>query len=340
MGKKKKILIVLIVIFAIVLSGFILYTNENNKAINHPLKASKPVRVVVKEGDSLYGVMNELKNNNQLNNIYLMKLYIKNKNIKTNKIKAGNYLFKEDITLEQFINNLTNGLFNEDAIKITIPEGYDIEHIAASFEQKGLISKEKFLLSCKEYSVPTFVKKDQNRKYLLEGYLFPDTYDFTKGMDGKEIIDIMIKRFESVINEISKDKMSKPEELDKIITMASIVEKEAEKSEEQGKVASVFYNRINKKMKLQSCATVLYSMGVHKDKLSYEDLKIKSPYNTYIVDGLPAGPICCPGKKAIKAAIEPEKTNYLYFVSNNNGTHFFTDDYNKFLEVKKKTQGD
>jgi UPF0755 protein len=159
-------------------------------------------------------------------------------------------------------------------------------------------------------------------------------------MDGEKIISIMYNRFEEVVKDLKDQYEIQDEELDKIITLASIVEKEAEVNEERGKVASVFHNRIKKGIKMESCATVLYAMGKHKDKLYYKDLEIKSPYNTYKNMGLPPGPICSPGIESIKATINPEKTNYLYFVSNNDGTHFFTDNYAEFLKVKKITQGD
>ena len=161
-------------------------------------------------------------------------------------------------------------------------------------------------------------------------------------MQGDKIIDKMLDRFNYVIKEIEKENniKIKDEDMDKLISMASVIEKEAEKDGERGKIASVFYNRIDKKMKMESCATVLYALGYHKDKLYYKDLKIKSPYNTYLNTGLPIGPICSPGKNSIKAALNPEKTDYLYFVSKNNGTHFFTKNYNDFLKVKKETQGD
>jgi len=238
--------------------------------------------------------------------------------------------------------NLKEGIYDNRPIKVTIPEGYNIDEIGNKLEKQGIIKKEDFIKSIKEYKTPSFVKEDKNRKYSLEGYLFPDTYEFFKGMQGDKIIDKMLDRFNYVIKEIEKENniKIKDEDMDKLISMASVIEKEAEKDAERGKVASVFYNRIDKKMKMESCATVLYALGYHKDKLYYKDLKIKSPYNTYLNTGLPIGPICSPGKNSIKAALNPEKTDYLYFVSKNNGTHFFTKNYNDFLKVKKETQGD
>lgn len=159
-------------------------------------------------------------------------------------------------------------------------------------------------------------------------------------MDGEKVISTMYNRFEKVAEDLKNKYKIKDEELDKIITLASIVEKEAEVNVERGKVASVFHNRVKKGMKMESCATVLYAMGKHKEKLYYKDLEINSPYNTYKTIGLPPGPICNPGIESIEATIKPEETNYLYFVSNNDGTHFFTDNYAEFLKVKKTTQGD
>ncbi|WP_264852186.1 endolytic transglycosylase MltG, partial [Clostridium omnivorum] len=153
--------------------------------------------------------------------------------------------------------------------------------------------------------------------------------------------DMMIKNFETVLKDVEnkKNRTLNTSDIDRVITMASIVEKEAEKDEERGKVAAVFYNRLNKGMKLQSCATVLYTLGVHKDKLYDKDLAAPGPYNTYIVKALPAGPICSPGRKSIEAAIDPPTTKDIYFVSKNDGTHFFTDSYTEFEKVKKQYQG-
>lgn len=200
-----------------------------------------------------------------------------------------------------------------------------------------MISKEEFLKAVKEYNAPSYIKKNSERKYQLEGFLFPDTYEFEKDISGEEIIERMLLRFEEVISEIEQATGKKIDKnnLDDIVTMASIVEKEAERDDERGKVASVFYNRIEQHTKFQSCATVLYALGYHKAEVSNEDIKVNSPYNTYKVDGLPIGPIACPGKASLNAAINPEKTNYLFFISNDDGTHTFTDNDKEFMRLKE-----
>lgn len=334
-----KFFILCIVSLVLVIGGTLYLVNNK---VKYPLKSNEEkVKFQVTQKESLVDVIEDLSKNNNIKSKQLLKWYV-NRNYGNVTIKSGEYSFSKNIPLEKFVRYLKVGIKDDQAVKVSIPEGYDIEHIGQTLEKKGIISKADFIKSCKEYELPSFIKKDSRRRYALEGYLFPDTYQFLKGSSGKEIIDAMLNRFSEVINTVEKDsgKSITIEDLDKIITMASLIEKEVDIQDERGKAASVFYNRLNKNMKLQSCATVLYALGVHKDKLYYKDLKINSPYNTYIVEGLPAGPISNPGKECIKAALNPEKTNYLFFVSNNDGTHFFSDNEKKFLEVKKITQGE
>lgn len=336
--KNKKLFVFMVLVIIIFISARQYY---NHKVILHPFKAaSGNVNVYVENGESLYGVIEKMAKSSQINSSFLMKFYIRNKKVNTG-IKIGKYVFPSGIKLDDLINCLNKGIYDNDTVRVTIPEGFDIKHIAKTLDEKGIIKENEFIASCKEYTLPSYIKNDPKRKYELEGYLFPDTYELKKNMKGKEIIDIFLNRFEYVINDIEKSNniTIEHDKVDSIIIMASIVEKEIKTEDERGKAASVFYNRLKKGMKLQSCATVLYALGYHKDKLSNNDLKVKSPFNTYIVKALPEGPICCPGKSSIIAAIKPDNTNFLYFVSNNDGTHTFTSNYNEFLNVKKKTQG-
>ena len=154
--------------------------------------------------------------------------------------------------------------------------------------------------------------------HALEGFLFPDTYHFDKDSTAKVVIDTMINRFEEIIAEIQNELSVEISEdkIDEIVTMASIVEREIIHDNERPKAASVFYNRISAGMPLQSCATVIYALGVHKNVLYYSDLEIDSKYNTYKYNSLPVGPIASPGKQSIKASINPDNTDYLYFILN------------------------
>lgn len=334
-GKKK--LLIFLLVFAITVLIGVMYVRNT---VNYPFKVTNDKEFEVRTGDTLYSVLNRLNSEGVIKNSVFVKAYIKYNKIQGN-IKPGLYVLKSDESLNEFVNSVRKGEYDKNVAFVTIPEGYTINQIAALLEQKGVISKDNFIKACKDYKIPGYIKTDSKRNYQLEGYLFPDTYQLKLNMKGKDIIDFMLKNFDKKLMALlKKDNISLDKsKYDDIITMASIVEGEAEEDSERPKIASVFYNRLKIKMKLQSCATVEYVLGVHKTKLYDKDTQKPSVYNTYIVDGLPEGPICNPGIKSIEAALKPSSTDYLYFVSYNNGTHFFTKDLNKFEEVKKKTQG-
>lgn len=339
--KKKYFIRATVVILVLIASVTFLVNRNTKKVINTPLvSTTDKVDFEIKPGQTLTDVIAGLNSMGLIKDKKIVMGYIEKHGL-ASQVVPGKYSISNFASLENLVYYMNNGILDNKPVKVTIPEGYDVEGIAGLLESKGLISKSEFLKSCKEYKLPGYIKNDINRKYALEGYLFPDTYEFYKGSKGQAIIDEMTSRFKDIIDDISKKtgKTITNEELDKYITMASVVEKEAKVQTERGKVASVFYNRLKINMKLESCATVLYALGYHKDVLSYDDLKVDSAYNTYKVHGLPAGPIANPGRACIEAAISPESTNYLYFVSKNNGTHFFSNNYNEFLNVKAVTQG-
>ena len=330
----KKIGLLIGVLIVCVLAGIYQY----KKIIQHPIITSEDIHVNVENGDTLYSILDDLNQNGAVKNSSIIKFYIKKNGVKSN-IHTGKFFIPKDSTVNEIITILSTVGNEEDIIKVTIPEGFDIKEIAKVLQEKGIINSEKFIESCKTYKLPTYIYENENRNFNLEGFLFPATYELKAGMSGNVIIKSMVDKFYITINEINKEKPIDMKKLDDIIIMASIVERETSDATERNKVASVFYNRLDKDIKLQSCATVLYSLGKHKEKIYNKDLEVKSPYNTYKVEGLPVGPICSPGKASIKAVLSPAKTNYLYFVLNKDGKHFFTDNYNEFLKVKAVTQG-
>lgn len=312
--------------------------SQYKKIIQHPIKTNKDVLVTVKNGDTLYSILDDLNQNGVIKKSNIIKFYIKINEVKSN-VHSGKFLIPKDVTALELITILSTLGNEKDTIKVTIPEGFDINEIAELLQQKGIINKEKFIESCKTYKLPTFIVENGNRKFNLEGFLFPSTYELKAGMSGDVIIKMMVDKFYNTVNKINKEKPFDIKNLDNIIIMASIVEKETNNKNERNIISSVFYNRLKKDIKLQSCATVLYALGIHKEKLYNKDLEVKSPYNTYKVTGLPVGPICNPGDASIKASLSPAKTNYMYFVLNNDGKHFFTDNYKEFLKIKAVTQG-
>lgn len=317
-------------------------------SLKHPFLNNGKLQVDVKNGDNLNSIIDSLDKKKEINNAGLMKIYIKYSKMDS-RIKTGSYVFQQKLTISKFVNNLNKGLFDENTVKVTIPEGFNLKQIAKTLESKGVISQSDFIESCTSYTLPAFIKNDASRTYTLEGFLFPDTYNFRKNMKGKDVIDMMVKRFEYVISDIEKkdNKNLSTDEIDKNLIIASMIEKEADKDEDRPKIASVFYNRLSAKMPLQSDVTVLYAYGItniyelstdgilHTNKLS-----LKSPYNTYYVNTLPEGPICNPGRASIEAAINPAKTDYYYFVATKDGVLYsktekeHNDYVNKYINNK------
>ena len=172
----------------------------------------------------------------------------------------------------------------------------------------------------------------------LEGFLFPDTYSVPKGSNEKFIINEMLKRFDEIYTPDMRKKAKKMGYTDReIVTVASIIERETVLDDERAKVASVIYNRLDKNMKLQMCSCVQFLLGKQKHFLDENDISIESPYNTYIYEGLPPGPIACPGKASLEAALNPAKTDYIYFVVSDkgDGSMKFSKDYDEFLKNKE-----
>ena len=215
---------------------------------------------------------------------------------------------------------------------------YTIDDIAEKLEENNICNSKEFIDSVKNYELPKYISNNPNKRYNLEGFLFPDTYSFNKNENADFIIKTMLNRFEKVWQEIVEDlNISIPEEeIEKKVNVASIIEKEAVVDSERSFISSVIYNRIAIGMPLQIDATVIYSYGYHIEKMYEKYLEIDSPYNTYMYYGLPIGPISNPGRASLMAALKPEKTDYLYYLLESEYTHYFTDNYDDFLRRKEE----
>lgn len=244
-----------------------------------------------------------------------------------NTLKAGTYRLSPGMGTVGIVKVLAQG--KVDLIRFTIPEGASVLEIAALLEKKSLASKERFLyLATGQDRDFTVIEGDMEFSGNLEGYLFPDTYAVESGITEEAIIAMMIKGFAKAVlpewSEQEVDERAKALGLHDVITLASIIEKEAKLPEDRPLVASVFYNRLRLNMPLQSCATVQFALGSWKARLSLDDLKIDSPYNTYVVPGLPPGPIASPGLSSVRAALEPAVSDYLFFAADQKGGHVFS----------------
>lgn len=235
-------------------------------------------------------------------------------------IIPGEYEFQGGMTPADLLDKITKGDVLQYAV--TIPEGYSIEQIAGLLQEKGLADQDAFIQLTRDQQFLTQLKL---QVFDLEGYLFPDTYYFTRNMKPEAIIQTMVGRFEqSWTSQLQERASELGMSLHQIVTLASVIEKETGLSQERGLISGVFHNRLRKKIPLQSDPTVIYALDRFDGNLRKKDLAVESPYNTYRVRGLPPGPIANPGEASIRAALYPIPTNFLYFVSRNDGSHKFS----------------
>lgn len=248
-------------------------------------------------------------------------------------VKAGRCQLGPGMNLFRIVKELRRGI--PDQIRITVPEGLTAGEVAALFSGKGIANRDRFLALLKDEQ---FIKEIMGGdwKGTLEGFLFPDTYDFSLNSTEEEIITKMVKRFGEVFE--TEVGVVTPMQKREIIIIASIVEKEAKKADERPIIAGIFYNRLRRGYPLQSCATVQYALGKHKERLYYKDLEVNSPYNTYRYSGLPPGPIANPGLASIRAAAAPANVDYLYFVARSDGSHVFSSTYRQHLIAQKMVE--
>ncbi len=235
-------------------------------------------------------------------------------------VKAGEYELSPSMSAYQVLDILVKGRVKEYVV--TFPEGYSIKEIARTLARKGLVDEKEFIEKAMDRE---FARSLGLPGPTLEGYLFPDTYRFTKNMGVEDIIKKMTERFKHIYNtefrELARRRGMTTKE---VITLASIIEKEAGSREEMRDISAVFHNRLKKGYRLESDPTVIYGIPDFDGNLTRKHLKTWTPYNTYLIYGLPPGPIANPGRTAIHAALNPSPADYLYFVSKNDGTHHFS----------------
>ncbi len=248
-----------------------------------------------------------------------------------NKIKAGEYKLDPRNPPKKILRTLAEG--KVIIHKVTIPEGYNLWDIAALLEKEDLLSKQEFLTKAFDTKL---LKKLGIPGNTAEGYLFPDTYIFYKGISAEKILTKMVHQFFKVWSEFAPRAKQLGLSMHQVVTLASIVEKEAKIPEERYLIAGVFWNRLKRGMPLQADPTVRYVLKKFNSVLSHKDLQVKSPYNTYIHSGLPPGPICNPGKEAIRAVLYPKKTDYLYFVAKGDGSHYFSHTLKEHIQAIKR----
>jgi UPF0755 protein len=297
----------IILLFAFLIFGSFLWWKNGLSPVDSINK--KNVSFVIQKGSGLKEITSELKAAGLIKSRVVFFLYTRLNKFE-NKIQAGNFTLSPSMTAQEIAQNLTHGRMSPN--NILFREGIRATEIAEILKR----------------NIPTYNSSWENILISNEGYLFPSTYDMPKDTDIETVVSLMKNKFEQEYKKLdtSKTKLSKNE----IVTLASLVEREAKSAEDRPLVAAVLLNRLEIGMKLELCATVQYALGYSQEQktwwkngITFEDIKISSPYNTYKNAGLPPTPIANPGIEALEAVINPTKTDYLYWISDKSGhLHF------------------
>ncbi|MBT2688017.1 endolytic transglycosylase MltG [Bacillus sp. ISL-47] len=333
---RKIVLIVAIILFIsaiAVIGGGYFYINSALKPADPESDQQKKVEIPI--GSSVTGIAKILEENGIIKDARVFKYYVKFKN--EAGFMAGEYELKPSMTMPEILDSLKTGKVMEQLVfKITIPEGKQLEQISGIIGEKinqepeAVFKKlnDKAFIESLMAEYPDLLTDEilaENIKYPLEGYLFPATYPFYKEDPTiEEVVKVMLDKTEAVINEYRGEMEQQEFTAHKLLTMASLIEEEATEKVDRDQIASVFYNRIDTGMPLQTDPTVLYAKGEHKSRVLYKDLEVDSPYNTYKYPGLTPGPIANAGVSSIEAALLPAETDYLYFLATTTGDVLFS----------------
>ena len=347
-------LLALLLFAAVAVIGFVsaydyVMKNHTDASKNEPIVVdeAKAVEFVIEKGSNTSKIAAQLFEKGLIENETVFKLLSKINGYDWT-YQSGTHIVSSELSYDEMMRVLSSSAATR---KVTIPEGKTFRQVVDILYNKQIIkNKDSFIKAANteefDYS---FLKNIPDREYRLEGYLFPDTYEFDRNVSDREVIIKMLDNFERKFKTDYVEKMKLLDyemTMDKIITLASIIEREASDPDDRYLIAGVLYNRLSNKdktlRKLQVDATIQYILlkktGEYKDRVLYADLEIDDPYNTYLYEGLPPGPICCPGEASIKAALYPENTNYLYYVAKNDGTgsHQFSRTFKEHQAAIKK----
>ena len=329
--KRKKsgifIKLVIIIIIIAILIGIFGFSNN----------LKKPVNVTINKGMSTLEVAKTLKDNKVISSELMFLLTVNSSEYK-GQLSFGEFTFTPEDDYKDVIKKLATEGAKKETITITIPEGYSAEQVVIIMSKAGFGSEEDIKIAMNDEYDYEFLKKvtlTPETRYKLEGFLFPETYEFFTDQTPHEVIDKMLQTFEKEYSKLGVGY----DNIYEIVTKASVIEKEAKVPSDRAKISGVISNRIKQDMPLQIDATVIYAITKGRydlmDRVLYKDLEITSLYNTYKNKGLPPGPISNPGIESIKAAINPENHNYLYYrvdTEKNDGSHIFSETFGEHKE--------
>jgi len=332
----------------VIIGGF--FTWNYIKSETQPVDTAQTelVSFEIEQGASVKEVSKALEKEGIIRNSKLFNFYLKFKNV--SGFKSGLYHVSKSMTLDEIIAELSGAGKDKDqnATKVLIREGEQLTDIAKEVEKSTKYSAEDFMAKVQDedflrYLVQKFPKlltqsyNGYQVKYVLEGYLYPATYDMNDSKTLQMLITEMVAKTDEVMSKYYDKILESDYTLQEIMALASLIEKEGTKLEDRKKISSVFHNRIKENMKLQTDVSVQYALGEHKESLSLTDLEVDSPYNLYLNYGVGPGPYNSPSEDAIVAALEPANTDYLYFLADIHTKEiYYAKTYEEHLELKAK----
>ena len=301
--------------------------------------AGQNIYFTVRSGMGIADIGRQLEQHRIIPSATRFRLYVKWKGLE-DKFQTGVYALHPGMDMDIVISMMVNG--ETTAMKFTIPEGFGIKEIARRLSDMGLVDEKEFLTKAKTYAPydymrPADKQRAAQQRYAAEGFLFPDTYELHEAPTVDGIMRLMAQDLDTRLTPQLRERAAEMNlSLYDLITLASLVEKEARYEEDRPMVAQVFLKRLQVGMPLQTDTTLQYLMDAPKEDVSLADTRIESPYNTYQHDGLPPGPIASPGMAAIKAVLYPSATDYLYFVADRDGhNHYATNYADHMVNVNK-----
>jgi UPF0755 protein len=300
---------------------------------------ARTIMVTIEPGSSLREIGDTLASQGLIKNSTFFVMYVRLTG-QEKGMQAGLYRMSNSWPLRDIVKHIKEGSV-VSSYRFTIPEGFTTAQIENLLVRKGIVDRELFrrVVAEEKFSFP-FLEGISDGPYRLEGFLFPDTYEVQPGDTEEKIVRMMLERFAEVY---TQEMQQRAEELGfttrEVVTLASIVEREAKLDCERPVIAAVFLNRLRKGMRLESCATVQYILDKPKETLTYKELQIPSPYNTYLHCGLPPGPIANPGLASLKAVLYPAEVDYLYFVARGDGSHYFSTTLREHTAAARRYQG-
>lgn len=328
-------------IFAAGVAVVFAYVFIQNK-ISEPFSAkSAGIPFVIEKGEGVKTVAARLEKQKLISDGFYFEFYVWEKGLGA-KLQAGEYVLSPALSVSQMAEIFASGQTAPADVKITFPEGFAVKNIAAKLEAENLISSEKFLKEAENLSAKMKLKYDFlsgvafSPERPFEGFLFPDTYKFAKDAGTEEILGKFLDNFREKLTFETRQEISRQNKtIGRIITMASILEEEVRTKEDMEIVSGVLWKRVETGMPLQVDASIAYATGKKTGEITYGDLKINSPFNTYLNRGLPPYPISNPGEQAISAAIYPKQSDYWYYLSKPDGTTIFSRNYSEHQRAKQ-----